>query len=138
MRNLVPFFEKLVIHPIFHVIHQKNDIEDILYVVFIQIMMKGKDMLGEFEFKVNGNKRAVEDFENIEKTIKDYEARVRNIYDNIALAGEGTHDVKVRIKEISEDMKVTAQNVYELKEVLEQIIRIIVLQKENFLGMWGH
>lgn len=137
MRNLVPFFEKLVIHPIFHVIHQKNDIEDILYVVFIQIMMKGKDMLGEFEFKVNGNKRAVEDFENIEKTIKDYEARVRNIYDNIALAGEGTHDVKVRIKEISEDMKVTAQNVYELKEVLEQIIRMYSITEGKLSGDVG-
>ena len=101
-------------------------------------MMKGKDMLGEFEFKVNGNKRAVEDFENIEKTIKDYEARVRNIYDNIALAGEGTHDVKVRIKEISEDMKVTAQNVYELKEVLEQIIRMYSITEGKLLGMWGH
>lgn len=56
MRNLVPFFEKLVIHPIFHVIHQKNDIEDILYVMFIQIMMKGNNGISDIIDGVSNGK----------------------------------------------------------------------------------
>lgn len=47
------FFEKLVIRPISHVIRQKNNIEDILCVMFIQMNIGGEASEKSNDYNVN-------------------------------------------------------------------------------------
>lgn len=81
-------------------------------------------MLGEFTIERTKVRQCYGEIEVIENTLEEIRTRIRNVSDHLTVSGKGTSELKSCLKEESTQLKKLIRTTHEMKEALEEVVRI--------------
>lgn len=72
-------------------------------------------------------KECLFEFNQIERRLKDCYIKITDVRNDLQVMGEGTHDIKFVLDKQINAVKKEADSIHEMKEVLEDIVRVYIL-----------